>query len=67
MNPPFAVLYILPVSTQHPYKKPCPCLPVPNPSSASESMGTCFTEGEVCDTQGNLGDPRPLLLGIQVL
>ena len=22
-------------------------------------MGTCFTEGGVCDMQGNLGDPRP--------
>ena len=45
LNPPFAVLYVLPVSTQHPYRKPCPCLSVPNSFSTSESMGTCFTEG----------------------
>ena len=64
MNPPFAVLYILPVSTKHPIKKFCPCLPVPNSSSTSESMRTCFTEGGVCDKQGNLGDPGPLPLGI---
>ena len=55
----YAVLYILPVLTQHQYKKPYSCLPVPYSFSASSSMGTCFTEGGVSDMQGNLGDPRP--------
>ena len=30
VNPPFAVLYVLPVLTKHPNEKPCPCLYVPN-------------------------------------
>ena len=50
------MLYILPVLTQHLYMKPCSCLPVPNSSTTSlpltESMGTCFTEGGMCDKQG---------------
>ena len=61
VNPPFAVSCC----------KSCLCRPnthiwspVPvflsqNSSSTSESMGTCFTEGGVCDMHGNLGDPRP--------
>ena len=67
MNPPFAVLYVLLGLTKHPIKKPFPVFLFQIPSSTSESMRTCFTEGGVCDMQGNLVDPGPLLLGIQVL
>ena len=66
----YAMLFFLPVSVKHPMKKPVgvglntPPLPIflcQIPSSTSESMRTCFTEGGVCDMQGiwvNLGQYR---------
>ena len=61
VNPPFAVLCCTSCLC-HPNTymwSPVPVFLSQIPSTTSESMGTCFTEGGVCDMQGNLGDPRP--------
>ena len=52
VNPPFAVLYascLCQPNTQ--IRSPVPVFLSQIPSSASESMGTCFTEGGVHDMQ----------------
>ena len=61
VNPPFAVFCCTSCLCRpniH-IRSPVPVFLSCIPAITSESMGTCFTEGGVCDMQGNLGDPRP--------
>ena len=62
----YAVLFFLPVPIKHLMKKPMGVGLVPTPrflyqipSSTSESMRTCFTEGGSVWHARNLSDPRP--------
>ena len=63
----YAVLFFLPVSIKHLMKKPMGVGLVPTPpvflyqipSSTSENMRTCFTEGGSVLHARNLSDPRP--------
>ena len=61
VNPPFAVFYSTSclcwpnILIRNPVPVFLSCIP----AMTSESMGTCFSEGGVCDMQGNLGYPRP--------
>ena len=65
MNPPFAVFCCMSCLCQPNIliRSPVPVFLSHIPPMTSESMGTCFSEGGVCDMQGNLGDPRPFTAG----